>query len=181
MVGIAGMVSQVYDLDSADPTHYKDFSVDAQYQYLLDPHSVTGQVVYATRRQSYPSSIANQPIGGEGSTLADTNANDTLNVFRAKLTYVYQAKYGGSLNFFNQSSTTNTLNLNDVRVNGNVTGNLGQRGTTVEAFWMPIQYVRVGAQFTAYSRYNGASTNYDGYGRNARDNNSLFLYVWGAY
>jgi hypothetical protein len=181
MVGIAGMVSQIYDVDSTDPTHYTDLSIDTQYQYLLDPHAVTAQAVYATRRQRYPASVANQPIGGEGSTLADTNANDRLNVFRAKLTYVYQAKYGGSLNFFNQSSTTNTLNLNDVRVNGNVTGNLGQRGSTVEAFWMPIQYVRVGAQFTAYSRYNGASTNYDGYGRNARDNNSLFLYVWGAY
>jgi hypothetical protein len=46
---------------------------------------------------------------------------------------------------------------------------------------MPIQYLRVGAQYTAYIRFNGASTNYDGFGRNARDNNSLFLYTWLAY
>jgi hypothetical protein len=44
-----------------------------------------------------------------------------------------------------------------------------------------VQYVRVGAQYTAYSRFNGASQNYDGFGRNARDNNSLFLYLWAAY
>ena len=60
-------------------------------------------------------------------------------------------------------------------------GNPATRGWTYEAFWTPIQYIRIGAQYTAYSRYNGASTNYDGLGRNARDNNSLFLYVWAAY
>jgi hypothetical protein len=54
-------------------------------------------------------------------------------------------------------------------------------GATLEAFWMPIQYLRVGAQYTAYGRFNGASTNYDGFGRNARDNNTLFLYSWLAY
>jgi hypothetical protein len=51
----------------------------------------------------------------------------------------------------------------------------------VEAFWMPLQYLRVGAQYTGYARFNGAASNYDGFGRNARDNNSLFLYVWAAY
>jgi hypothetical protein len=39
----------------------------------------------------------------------------------------------------------------------------------------------VGLQYTAYTRYNGAHDNYDGFGRNARDNNSLFLYAWAAY
>jgi hypothetical protein len=48
-------------------------------------------------------------------------------------------------------------------------------------FWLPLQYVRVGLQYTAYNTYSGASSNYDGFGRNASDNNSLFLYVWGAY
>jgi hypothetical protein len=48
-------------------------------------------------------------------------------------------------------------------------------------FWMPIQYVRAGVQYTRYSKFQGASTNYDGNGRNARDNNSLFFYVWAAY
>ena len=52
---------------------------------------------------------------------------------------------------------------------------------SIEAFWTPTQYLRIGAQYTAYGRYNGASQNYDGFGRNARDNNSLFLYLWAAY
>ena len=46
---------------------------------------------------------------------------------------------------------------------------------------MPMQYLRIGAQYTGYLRFNGASSNYDGFGRNASDNNSLFLYAWLAY
>jgi len=186
MVGIAGMVTQIYDdpLNTSDPStthHYRDLNLDAQYQYLLDPHSVTAQLAYTHSRHQYPGFLADQPVGGEGSGLANTNSTDTTNVFRAKLTYVYQAKYGGSMNVFNLSGTTNTANLDATRVSGNVSGNPGTRGATFELFWTPVQYVRVGAQFTAYNRYNGASTNYDGFGRNAGDNNSLFLYVWGAY
>jgi len=30
-------------------------------------------------------------------------------------------------------------------------------------------------QYTAYETFNGASHNYDGYGRNAADNNTLYL------
>jgi len=182
MAGVTGMVSQVYDLDAADPTHYRDLLVDAQYQYLLDPHTVTAQMAYGWRRVSYPGSVANQPaVDFAGNPVANTNSSDTINVFRAKLTYVYRAQYGGSVNFFNQGGSTNTYYLDPTRVSGNAAGNPGQRGATLEVFWTPIQYLRVGAQYTAYNRYNGASTNYDGSGRNASDNNSLFLYLWGAY
>jgi hypothetical protein len=30
----------------------------------------------------------------------------------------------------------------------------------------------------AYDRFNGAGHNYDGFGRNASDNNTLFLLAW---
>jgi hypothetical protein len=80
---------------------------------------------------------------------------------------VYEAKYGGSLSYFNQTDTKDPQQET--------------RGVTYEIFWTPIQYVRVGAQYTAYDKYGGASSNYDDFGRNASDNDTLFLYVWGAY
>ena len=67
------------------------------------------------------------------------------------------------------------------RVGGDLSGNPATRGATLEGFWMPLQNVRLGLQYTAYTKYNGARTNYDGFGRNARDNDSLFLYAWAAY
>jgi hypothetical protein len=201
MLGTSGMVANVYDdpLDTSDPasTHrYTDTAIDAQYQYLLDPHAVTAQLVYSRNRQRYSAAqagVAAAFFDATGAaTLAASNAADTQHLLRAKLSYTYQARYGGSLSLFNLTGSTNTANQTAgyddtgtlVRTDGaasNLTGNPATRGATLEAFWMPIQYLRAGAQYTAYNRYNGASGNYDGLGRNARDNNTLFVYTWLAY
>jgi len=187
MVGTSGMVADVYDdpLDTSDPSsvhHFRDIGIDSQYQYLLDPHAVTVQVAYTHDSHRYPYFLANQPVVDvDGNPLPDTNTNDTTNVFRAKVSYVYDAKYGASLAFFNQTGSTNTALYDPTPVYGNISANPGIRGFTPEVFWTPVQYLRIGLQYTAYDKYNGASHNYDGAGRNASDNNSLFLYLWGAY
>lgn len=202
MVGMSGIAARVYDdpLDTSDPNtvhKFTDLGIDAQYQYLLDPHALTAQLVYTRNHIRYSAaSLADRGApffdSSGAATLADTNAADTNHVLRLKVSYVYQAKYGGSLGFFNLTGTTNTANQTAgydgagtlTRVAGavsNLSGSPDTRGVTLEAFWMPIQYLRLGAQYTAYSRFNGASSNYDGFGRNAKDNNTLFLYSWLAY
>ena len=35
-------------------------------------------------------------------------------------------------------------------------------------------------QYTIYDKFNGASSNYDGFRRSAHDNNTLFLFLWTA-
>src|SRR6267378_7696137 len=42
----------------------------------------------------------------------------------------------------------------------------------------PFANARVGLQYTVYTKYDGASINYDGTGRNASDNNTLYLFLW---
>ena len=204
MVGTSGMVAHVFDAstDFSDPGNrgrFKNTGVDAQYQYLLDPHTVTVQAAYMRQVQTYSSNAFNAALAAwpnffqaDGVTpVALPNPSDTTNSFRAKLTYVYQAKYGGSVSFFNVRGTANTLNQSSgfdatpaivgTRVSGNLAGNPATRGFTYEGFWTPVQYVRVGAQFTAYDKINGASDNYDGFGRNAKDNNTFRFYIWATY
>jgi hypothetical protein len=208
MLGTAGMVARIYDdpLDTSDSAtlhHTQDLLLDAQYQYLLDPHSVTAQMVYEHSHHHYPDALANQPatfVDALGNPLPNTNSSDTTNLLRAKLTYVYRAMYGGSFGMFHLTGSTNTANQTSgyspdtlavttdptvqapsQRVGGNFSGNPATNGGTLEAFWTPVQYVRIGAQYTFYTKFNGASENYDGFGRNAHDNNSLFLYLWAAY
>ncbi|MDE2604603.1 MAG: cytochrome C [Burkholderiales bacterium] len=208
MIGTGGMTARYYNdpLNPTDPTtlhHTRDILFDTQYQYLLDPYSFTAQLVYEHSTHHYPDGLANQSVSFVdvfGNALPVTNSEDSTNLLRAKMTFVYQAKYGGSVGFFNLTGSTNTANQTSgyspdtgtvtsdpnaqapsTRVSGNFSGNPATRGTTLEAFWTPIQYMRVGVQYTAYSKYNGAATNYDGFGRNASDNNTLFFYVWAAY
>jgi hypothetical protein len=208
MIGTGGMVARIYDdpTDTSDPAtvhRVHDWNLDAQYQYLLDPHAWTGQLVYAHRRLRYSDATAGEAplfVDATGAALPAGSPEDNTRLWRAKLSYVYRARYGGSVSVFDLSGNTNTalqtsgydpgtLTITSdataaapsQRVGGNLAGNPGTRGATFEAFWMPWQYLRIGAQYTTYSRFNGASQNYDGFGRNARDNNSLFLYLWGAY
>ncbi len=208
MVGATGMNAQIYDdpLDTADPTtthHYTDRIFDAQYQFLLDPNVVTVQLVASREHHVYPAGQAGQDVAfvdAQGNALAPTSASDRTSLLRGKVSYVYNARYGGSVALFDLKGSTNTANQSSgfdpstlsitssadagapsTRVGGNLSGNPATRGATFEAFWLPIQNLRVGAQYTAYSLYNGARNNYDGFGRNASDNNSLFVYAWVAY
>jgi hypothetical protein len=41
--------------------------------------------------------------------------------------------------------------------------------------------VKFGLQYVHYNRFNGSVANYDGSGRNAADNNTLFAFAWVAF
>jgi hypothetical protein len=41
--------------------------------------------------------------------------------------------------------------------------------------------LRLGIQYTGYTRFDGGSSNYDGTSRSAHDNNTLFLFYWLAF
>jgi hypothetical protein len=211
MFGTSGMIAHVFDpgsdtSDSNNLGRFRNIGIDSQYQYILDPHVFTAQLAYMRQVQNYSvnslSGVSSPYFLINGVTpVAPINSSDTINVFRAKVSYIHKAKVGGSLAYFGSTGTTNTLNqssgydtdgqitstdplgtgITSTRVNGNLTGNPATRGLTYELFWTPIQYVRIGVQYTAYSKYNGASANYDGFGRNASDNNTLFLYLWAVY
>ena len=167
MVGMFAMNVNIYpdNLNAAGPTtRYRDRGVDAQYQYLLDPHTITAQLSYI--RES---------IGNGDATNIATNASNTLNQIRLKGSYVYHAKYGASLSYFSTTGSSDSTLYSDVANNPET------RGWTPEVFWTPVQYVRVGMQYFSYDRFHGASNNYDSAGRNAKDNNTAFFYIWGAY
>jgi hypothetical protein len=173
MLGMFGLNVNTFPVDangnatiqSGPATHYQDRGIDAQYQYLLDPHTASAQFSYVRE------TINNGDVTGIAS-----NSSNTLTALRIKGTYIYQAKYGTSLSFFNTSGTSDTTLYTN-----SPSGSPNTRGWTPEIFWIPIQNIRVGLQYYAYQQFDGSSTNYDGNGRNAKDNNTAFLYVWGAY
>ncbi len=48
------------------------------------------------------------------------------------------------------------------------------------AFW-PGQNFQIALQYRGFITYNGASSNYDGNGRNASDNNTIYAFIWINY
>ena len=154
MIGLTHLDVRQYtdQTDFSGPTdHYRDNSIDAQYQYLLDPYTVTATVTRIHETIDY--GTIGQPA-------------DSVNSMRAKASFIYQAKYGSSLSHFNM---TNSMGLES-------------KGWTPEVFWTPVQYVRLGMQYTSFNKNEGVVDPRDPtLMLNGKDNNTLFFYVWGAY
>jgi hypothetical protein len=189
MAGIFGMNAQIYansPATSGPTTRYRDIGVDAQYQHLLDDHVITAQASYIHENQSYDDALwdaANPNYAG-----AHSNSSNTLDYFRLKGTYVYQATYGASLSYAASTGSADTLTYTtspDANSNPVPFGNANTTPNTKmwipEIFWIPIQNLRVGLQYYRFTEFNGGSSNYDGNGRNASNNNTVFAYAWGAF
>ncbi len=174
MVGTFGMRADKYpsNLDPTTPTdRYTDTALDAQYQYITDPHTLTAQLTYIHEKQDLNASFA------QG---LSTNASNTLNTYKAKGTYYYQRKYGATAAVFQTTGSVDPTLYASVDAAGNPIFP-EQRGYILQLDYLPMQNVRLMLQYTGFLKYNGATSNYDGLGRNPRDNNQLFLNVWLAF
>jgi hypothetical protein len=60
-------------------------------------------------------------------------------------------------------------------------GSPNTRGWMAEANYLPWLNTKLSLQYTDYTRFNGAGANYDGVGRNASANNTLYLLLWFSY
>lgn len=181
MVGTSGMVADIHEgNDDTLPTdRFRDYGLDAQYQYLLDPHTVTAHISYLHENVKW----------GDQMAVGSDNASDTVKQLKIKGAYVYQARYGASLSY-NQITgsadgglyaTPGLVAGDPGEVAGNLNGSPNATYWIPEVFWTPMQYLRIGAQYWHYTKFNGAGSNYNGFGRSASDNDTMFFYVWGAY
>ena len=188
MVGTFGMVANVFpdNTDKSTPTdRFKDVAVDAQYQYITDPHLFTAQATFINEKQSWNASFpvtAATGVGVNGIGPEPANASNKLRTLKAKATYYYQRKYGATLGYFSTTGDSDAgLYADSINADGTPRGSPNTSGYIVELNYVPIQNVRLMAQYTAYRKFLGAADNYDGNGRNARDNNALFLNLWIAF
>ncbi len=184
MVGTSGMVANVYpdNLNTNTPTdRFRDVAVDAQYQYITDVHTVTAQATYIWENQSYNASypITQETGAGYGAGPTPSNPTDSLRTFRIKGSYYYERKYGATLGYF-QTTGSADEGLYGTTASGDP-NTPNSNGYVVELDYLPLQNVRLLLQYTGYGKFNGARNNYDGTGRNASDNNTLFFDVWVAF
>ncbi len=173
MIGTYGIDVRKFP-DSLDPTgptdRYLDTALDAQYQYITDRHRFSAQLNWIREKQSLDASF------GSG---AASNPSDVLKTFRGKVTYYYDRRYGATLAYFRTTGNSDDALYNTgIPLTGSASGSPNNSGYIVELNWLPRRDIRLAAQYTAYTTFNGSSTNYDGFGRNARDNNTFYLLAW---
>ncbi|MBF0456351.1 MAG: hypothetical protein HQK99_00460 [Nitrospirae bacterium] len=173
MLGTYGMVSDIYLSGATDgpADRFTDIGLDAQYQYIGPLHIVTAQVTWIHERQGL---FATYDEGGS------TNAANKLSTFRASVNYVYRSPIGAlgaTVAYFNTTGTSDdTMYNTGNQYTGSQTGSPNSDGFIFEVNYLPIKYIKIGAQYIAYDRFNGSRKDYDGLGTNASHNNTIYLY-----
>ncbi|HVX38391.1 MAG TPA: hypothetical protein VHB25_02365 [Gemmatimonadaceae bacterium] len=174
MIGTFGFDAHLYPTGVSGPKdHYTDVAVDAQIEQRQGPSTWIGRASYIHERQSL---IATQSAGG-----AD-NVGQTLSTARASLAYLPNLKYGMTLGYFQTIGSSDGALYAPGEVSGSRTGSPNTAGAVAELNYNAWQNTRLGLQYTYYNKFNGAQSAYDvAGGRNAADNNTLYLYMWVAF
>lgn len=156
--------------------HFRDLGLDTQYQYFSDgeTHIITAQASYIHEKALWDSGF---PLG------ANDQPSSTLTSEKAKLSYLYERKYGVVGSLFKTTGDVDALRFGTQNGKPDTSGYIFelQYLPSFKLAWDPQLTMRLGLQYTGYTKYNGVKSNYDGGGRNASDNNTLYLYSWFAF
>ncbi len=167
---------------------YQDVAVDAGYQFLGDgTNTVAVEGIYVNEQQTLTSSAASYNAANGTSQ----GANYGLNTLRASASYWYLNTYGASVAWQKSWGTTNPILYSAAPISGSANSRPDSNAFLLEADWVPFGKddswanpfvnLKLGVQYTIYTQFNGGSRNYDGYGRSASGNNTLYAFAWMAF
>ena len=176
---LSGRFNPTVDVRTVDPAvghdTYTDFTVDGGAQFLNDTNNeftTNGLFTHEWRHLD----------GSTAQGLAMTPTGD-LNDARLTGTYYYKNTYGLTAAWSRQWGSRDTALYND-----SLNGKPDSNAYILEADYVPFgkdsswgapfANLKIGLQYTIYTEFNGGTTNYDGTGRNASDNNTLYLFLW---
>ncbi len=156
---------------------FNDVAEDLQYQFIGEEHLFSVLATHIHEKMTLNSSYA---------TGVAANLSNNLSATQIAGTYYYRRKIGGALQYFSTTGSSDSLLYpqNVAPGPGVVTSANGSpqtNGWIAELNYLPWLNVKVSAQYTWFGKFNGGSTNYDGTGRNASANNTLYLLLWFAY
>ncbi len=98
-----------------------------------------------------------------------------LNTLQSNIEYHFGNRYTGTFGWFDTSGTADALLFAPSAVSGFANGSPRSAGYIANVSYWPWQNLQLAAQYTGYTRFNGAATNYDGSGRHANANNTIYL------
>lgn len=176
-VGTFGLTAAVFPqrITASGTDRLTDVGFDTQYQFVGDRDRISfsgelhrpGRVLQASHAQGLAA-----------------NSHERLRSWRAKTSYFYDHTYGVNLAYFVTRGSSDAILLASAPITGSASGSPNSSGWVAEldyaSFW-PWLNVRFALQYTFYDKFNGGRENYDGFGRNASDNNKLFLLAWTAF
>jgi hypothetical protein len=180
-LGYVGLYDQSFQSGNTGPTNnFLDNGVDAQYQWDSAPNFVTFRSSFIWE---------NQGLGAAKDAGSAEHGSADLYTFQFWLSYYRYNLVGFTGSLFDIGGSRDHLVYAPDPVGGSRTGKPNTLGGFVQVNLMPLSQwfhqmwpalpmTQFALQYTMYSTFNGASSNYDGFGRSASDNNTLYFLIW---
>jgi len=176
MVGTFGMHSVVYPNSAAPngPTDvFTDYGFDTEYQYLGSVNKLAFRGSYIYENQAWNAGF---PEGGSSTQNGNIKALNINGGYTYKDTWVFNAGYfinNGSFNADQYAVTSPS--------GAQLTNSPNTSGYTLEIDRTLTQNLKFTVQYQGFNKYNGLSTNIDGLGRSAHNNNTVWLTMFMAF
>ena len=179
-IGTHGLAAETYPgrVSSAGKDQLLDLGVDTQYQVTFPNDDLLAMLSWTHESQTWN---ASQALG------LTSNGHDNLWKAAATVHLLHRKTYGAAVQYFVTDGSRDPL-LNGDSANGSPLSD----GFIFELNWLPLNKsggpgfwprssLKLSAQYIVYNRFNGSRLNYDGAGRSASGNNTLFLGAWIAF
>jgi hypothetical protein len=171
-LGTYGMRAKVFPQGvSGESDTYRDLALDAQYEQPFGSRALRVHGTYIRENQNLDASV----LAG----LAEQSHYqlDTLRLDAG----IYGSQFAFILGHTMLNGDADATRFAPGAVEGSLNGKPDANAWIGEVVYSPWQNIQLRAQYTAYQDFNGTSNNYDGFGRDAADNNTLMLHAWLAW
>ncbi len=169
-LGTYGLAAKLYPSGISGQTdNYTDLGFDLQLEHPLTSGTIILHSSWIHEGQKLNSSF---PDGNA------QNSTYNLQSFKVDGSIYFKKGYEFTLGYFVVAGDEDVIVYAPSPVDGSRIGKPNSNGLLVKASWMPWYNTQFSLQYTLNNKFNGTGSNYDGYNRNASDNNSLYLLVW---
>ncbi len=173
MVGTYGMVvSSTPNGVTGARDHFTDPALDMQYERPIGANLITAHATYI-----HEASDLAATFGAEGADFAKHH----LDTVRGDVNFHIHDRLRLTGAGFSTTGTKDATLFAEAPITGSALGSPDSTGYIAQAGFWATQNIELGVQYTGYGKFNGASKNYDGSGRNAADNNTTYVSLWFSY
>ncbi len=169
-IGTYGLSANIYPSGISGATdNYTDVAFDFQVEHALGKNEMIFHSTWIHENQDLKATYA---AGGSA------NSTNSLSTFRIDGSYMFCDGLDVMAQYFNTYGSADGGLYSPASVTGSLTGSPNSSGVIAEFDFSPWQNTRLGLQYVMYTKFNGGSTNYDGSGRDAANNNTLYVSTW---
>jgi hypothetical protein len=187
MIGTYGLAAKVIPFyqHGSGTDSYEEYNVDSNYSYMINDDNMFMAMFKYTRD--------NMKMGASNAMGSANNTSNHLDSVMLMGMWTYKQTYNltAAWNKMSGSSDATLYNLDSGQGNpvnaitGSYNGSPNTNSFLFQADYVPFGKgnfkldpylnLRFSLQYWAYTQFNGRTTNYDGSGRNASDNNTLYF------